>query len=68
MDNNNNKDVRRKLEREIWLFEQWLNALDDLTSETQLRIKQAYEECIASRRAKLDRLDDNIPTLDLEFM
>ena len=57
MDNNNNKDLINKLEREIWLFEQWLTAIDEQDSDTQRRIKVAYQECIVSRKAKLDELE-----------
>lgn len=57
MDNNNNKDLISKLEREIWLFEQWLTAIDEQDSDTQRRIKVAYQECIVSRKAKLDELE-----------
>ena len=43
--NNNNKDEQiHKLEREIWLFEQWLTAIDEQDSDTQKRIKVAYQE------------------------
>jgi len=55
--NNNNKDLIAKLEREIWLFEQWLTAIDEQDSDTQRRIKVAYQECIVSRKAKLDELE-----------
>lgn len=60
MDNNNNKDLIAKLEREIWLFEQWLTAIDEQDSDTQKRIKVAYQECIVSRKAKLDELESQI--------
>lgn len=57
MDNNNNKDVIEKLEREIWLFEQWLAAIENQSGETQKRIKVAYQECISSRKAKLYEIE-----------
>lgn len=57
MDNNNNNDLIAKLEREIWLFEQWLAAVDEQAGETQKRIKVAYQECIASRQAQLFELE-----------
>lgn len=60
MDNNNNKDLIAKLEREIWLFEQWLTAIDEQDSDTQKRIKVAYQECIVSRKAKLDELESQV--------
>jgi hypothetical protein len=56
MDNNNNKELIAKLEREIWLFEQWLAAIDGQVAGTQKRIKVAYQECIASRQAKVFEL------------
>jgi hypothetical protein len=60
MDNNNNKDLISKLEREIWLFEQWLTAIDNQDGDTQKRIKVAYQECIVARKAKLDELESQL--------
>jgi len=53
---NKNNERIDKLEREIWLFEQWSEAIHDLDSPTQQRIYQAYQECIASRRQALQEL------------
>jgi len=66
MNNNNNNEQIQKLEREIWLFQQWLKAIDEHEGETQKRIKVAYEECIASREAKLAMLHGDIPVLEVE--
>jgi hypothetical protein len=55
--NNNNKDEQiHKLEREIWLFEQWLQSIDGQEGDTQSRIRHAYKECITSRRVELAKL------------
>ena len=57
MNNNNNNEQIHKLEREIWLFQQWLKAIDDQQDETQTRIQRAYKECIDARMAKLAELE-----------
>jgi len=57
MNNNNNNEQIDKLEREIWLFQQWLKAIDDQQDETQTRIQRAYKECIDARMAKLSELE-----------
>jgi len=57
MNNNNNNEQIDKLEREIWLFQQWLKAIDDQQDETQTRIQRAYKECIDARMAKLAELE-----------
>lgn len=56
MENNKNKELINKLEREIWLFQQWLNAIDDQQNDTQQRIQAAYQECITARQQQLDTL------------
>lgn len=48
-----NQELTHKLEREIWLFEQWLTSLQGQEGETQQRIRAAYEECINVRRQQL---------------
>jgi UDP-3-O-acyl-N-acetylglucosamine deacetylase len=53
---NNNKELFAKLEREVWLFEQWEAAIIEPAGETQMRIKVAYQECIVSRQAKIVEL------------
>jgi hypothetical protein len=57
MNNNNNNEQIDKLEREIWLFQQWLKAIDDQQDETQNRIQHAYKECIDARLEKLAELE-----------
>ena len=57
MNNNNNNELIDKLEREIWLFQQWLKAIDDQQDETQARIQRAYKECIDVRMEKLVELE-----------
>lgn len=57
MNNNNNNEQIHKLEREIWLFQQWLKAIDDQQDETQNRIQLAYKECIDARLEKLAELE-----------
>ena len=55
--NNNNKDEQiHKLEREIWLFEQWLQSIDGQEGDTQTRVRHAYKECITSRKIELAKL------------
>lgn len=56
MNNNNNQEQIQKLEREIWLFEQWLSGLSGQTGDTQERIRHAYKECITSRKLELAKL------------
>ena len=56
MNNNNKNEQIHKLEREIWLFEQWLNSIDGQDGDTQARIRHAYKECIASRKLELVKL------------
>ncbi len=64
MNNKNNSELKNKLGREIWLFEQWLSSIDGEAGETQERIRSAYEECIRIRQNQLDELlNDNIPML-----
>jgi hypothetical protein len=53
---NNNKELIEKLEREVWLFQQWEAAIDEPAGGTQMRIKVAYQECIASRQVKIAEL------------
>ncbi len=53
---NNNNELKQKLEREIWLFEQWLVSIEGEQGETQNRIREAYEECIEHRKQMLDDL------------
>lgn len=57
MNNNNNNELIDKLEREIWLFQQWLKSIDDQQDETQVRIQRAYKECIDVRMEKLAQLE-----------
>jgi len=59
MKNNNNDEHIHKLEREIWLFEQWLNGIEGQEGETQERIRHAYKECITSRKLQLAKLQSN---------
>ncbi len=59
MNNNNNNEHIHKLEREIWLFEQWLQSMEGQPGETQERIRHAYKECITSRKLELARLQSN---------
>jgi len=56
MNNNNNQEHIQKLEREIWLFEQWLTSLEGQAGDTQDRIRHAYRECITSRKLELAKL------------
>ena len=56
MNNNKNKELVDKLEREIWLFQQWLSAMDSELNETQQRIQTAYQECIIAREKELNQL------------
>jgi hypothetical protein len=56
MNNNNNDEQIHKLEREIWLFEQWLTSIQGQEGETQTRIRHAYKECITSRKLELAKL------------
>lgn len=56
MNSNNNDEHIQKLEREIWLFEQWLVSLDGQSGDTQDRIRHAYRECITSRKLELAKL------------
>ncbi len=64
MNNKNNSELKNKLGREIWLFEQWLNSIEGQVGETQDRIRSAYQECIQSRQRQLDELlNDDIPML-----
>ena len=62
MNNNKNKEQSSKLTREIWLFEQWLSAIEDQAGDTQNRIKVAYQECIVIRKMKLDTLVKELET------
>ncbi|NVK36425.1 MAG: hypothetical protein HWE18_00750 [Gammaproteobacteria bacterium] len=59
MNNNNNDEHIHKLEREIWLFEQWLQSMEGQPGETQERIRHAYKECITSRKLELARLQSH---------
>jgi len=63
MNNNNNKEQTSKLTREIWLFEQWLSSLDGQQGDTQERIRSAYRDCIASRKAELSVLQGQMSRL-----
>ena len=56
MNNNNKHEQIHKLEREIWLFEQWLQSIDGQEGDTQTRIRHAYKECITSRKIELAKL------------
>jgi len=56
MNNNNNDEHIQKLEREIWLFEQWLGGLEGQSGDTQDRIRHAYKECITARKLELAKL------------
>lgn len=57
MNNNNKNEHIQKLEREIWLFEQWLSGLEGQPGDTQERIRRAYRECITSRKLELAKLE-----------
>lgn len=50
-----------KLEREIWLFEQWLSGLDQDKSKpvdsVEGRIRNAYIESIVSRKQAIAELE-----------
>jgi peptidoglycan hydrolase CwlO-like protein len=59
MNNNNKNEQIHKLEREIWLFEQWLQSIDGQVGETQTRIRHAYKECITSRKLELAKLQSH---------
>ena len=59
MNNNNKDDIITKLEREIWLFEQWLTSLEGQQGETQERIRHAYKECITARKLELAKVLSN---------
>ncbi|MFT5592371.1 MAG: peptidoglycan hydrolase CwlO-like protein [Oceanicoccus sp.] len=59
MNNNNKNEQIHKLEREIWLFEQWLQSIDGQVGETQARIRHAYKECITSRKLELAKLQSH---------
>ncbi len=60
MNNNNKNEDVSKLTREIWLFEQWLSSIEGQSGETQQRIRKAYEECIAARKAQLQALQTSL--------
>jgi hypothetical protein len=60
---NNNKELIEKLEREVWLFQQWEAAIDEPAGETQMRIKVAYQECIASRQVRIAELQSQKNTI-----
>ncbi|GAA6135027.1 hypothetical protein NBRC116188_18170 [Oceaniserpentilla sp. 4NH20-0058] len=64
MNSNNNDEHIQKLEREIWLFEQWLVSLDGQSGDTQNRIRHAYRECITARKLELAKLQSSsiVPT------
>ena len=53
----NNEELTSKLEREIWLFEQWLTSIEGQQGETHARIRAAYEECIDIRRTQLAQIE-----------
>lgn len=53
---NKNNELISKLEREIWLFEQWLAGIAGETDDTHARIRDAYQECIRVRKAQLQAL------------
>jgi Zn-finger domain-containing protein len=55
----NEDEQSHKLEREIWLFEQWLISIEGQEGETQERIRHAYKECITSRKLALAKLQAN---------
>lgn len=59
----NNNDKISKLEREIWLFEQWSQDMQGQEGPTQQRILQAYQECIQVRRQELKALQQAEPPL-----
>ncbi|MEY8203927.1 MAG: hypothetical protein RPR40_02535, partial [Bermanella sp.] len=63
MNNNKNKEQTSKLSREIWLFEQWLSSLEGQQGDTQERIRSAYRDCIASRKAELLALQGQMSRL-----
>lgn len=66
MNNNNNEEQIHKLEREIWLFEQWLASAEGQPGDTQDRIRHAYKECITTRRLKLAKLQSSqdVPSVE----
>ncbi len=53
---NKNNELISKLEREIWLFEQWLAGIEGETDDTHQRIRDAYRECIRVRIEQLQHL------------
>ena len=59
----NNNDKISKLEREIWLFQQWSQDMQGQEGATQQRILKAYQECIEARQQELDALQNEEPPL-----
>ena len=55
-DSNVTSDEIQRLQREIWLFQQWLQSVSDEKGETAQRIAQAYQQCIDLRRRELSKL------------
>ncbi len=70
MNNKNNNEHESKLNREIWLFEQWLASIEGQPGDTQERIRVAYRECIKTRKSELKAIQlafqKSIPTLQVE--
>ena len=55
-DSNVTSDEIQRLEREIWLFQQWLQSVSDEQGETAQRIADAYQQCIDLRKRELRKL------------
>ncbi len=68
MNNNKNNTLKDSLEREIWLFEQWLSSIEGQPGDTQARIRKAYRECIMARKLKLAALLSEAPVLAAKAM
>ncbi len=68
MNKNNNNALKDSLEREIWLFEQWLSSIEDQPGETQARIRKAYRECIIARKLKLAAVLSKMPVLEAKAL
>ena len=57
-----------KLQREIWLFEQWLQGADQVSlapvEGVQDKIRQAYRESIISRKLELAKFESMLQASD----
>lgn len=61
MDISQIQDGINKLNREIWLFEQWLQGADQVSlapvDGVQEKIRQAYRDSIVSRKLELAKFE-----------